>query len=58
MDSSMYAAVDLGSNSFRLSIGQHDGGKIRVLNSMREPIRLAAGWTPPATSPMKRCSGR
>ncbi|SFF86405.1 exopolyphosphatase / guanosine-5'-triphosphate,3'-diphosphate pyrophosphatase [Duganella sp. CF458] len=39
----MYAAVDLGSNSFRLSIGQHDGGKIRVLNSMREPIRLAAG---------------
>jgi exopolyphosphatase/guanosine-5'-triphosphate,3'-diphosphate pyrophosphatase len=43
MDSSMYAAVDLGSNSFRLSIGHHDGDKIRVLNSMREPIRLAAG---------------
>ncbi|MYN02165.1 Ppx/GppA family phosphatase [Pseudoduganella sp. DS3] len=39
----MYAAVDLGSNSFRLSIGQHDGDRIRVLNSMREPIRLAAG---------------
>ncbi len=39
----MYAAVDLGSNSFRLSIGQFDGEKIRVLNSMREPIRLAAG---------------
>jgi exopolyphosphatase/guanosine-5'-triphosphate,3'-diphosphate pyrophosphatase len=43
MESSMYAAVDLGSNSFRLSIGQYDGEKIRVLNSMREPIRLAAG---------------
>jgi len=39
----MYAAVDLGSNSFRLSIGQHDGETIRVLKSMREPIRLAAG---------------
>jgi exopolyphosphatase/guanosine-5'-triphosphate,3'-diphosphate pyrophosphatase len=39
----MYAAVDLGSNSFRLSIGQHDGESIRVLKSMREPIRLAAG---------------
>ncbi|HZV63554.1 MAG TPA: Ppx/GppA phosphatase family protein [Telluria sp.] len=39
----MYAAVDLGSNSFRLHIGKHDGDTIRVLKSMREPIRLAAG---------------
>jgi exopolyphosphatase/guanosine-5'-triphosphate,3'-diphosphate pyrophosphatase len=39
----MFAAVDLGSNSFRLAIGKHDGDTIRVLKSMREPIRLAAG---------------
>lgn len=39
----MFAAVDLGSNSFRLSIGQHDGETIRILKSQREPIRLAAG---------------
>ena len=39
----MYAAVDLGSNSFRLHVGQHDGESIRVVKSMREPIRLAAG---------------
>lgn len=39
----MYAAVDLGSNSFRLSIGRHDGAAIRVLKSLREPIRLGAG---------------
>ncbi len=39
----MYAAVDLGSNSFRVHIGQHDGEAIRVLKSVREPIRLAAG---------------
>lgn len=39
----MYAAVDLGSNSFRLHIGKHDGEAIRVIKSMREPIRLAAG---------------
>jgi exopolyphosphatase/guanosine-5'-triphosphate,3'-diphosphate pyrophosphatase len=39
----MYAAVDLGSNSFRLHVGRHDGEVIRVLKSMREPIRLAAG---------------
>ncbi|MES2898821.1 MAG: Ppx/GppA phosphatase family protein [Pseudomonadota bacterium] len=39
----MYAAVDLGSNSFRLHIGKHDGEAIRVIKSLREPIRLAAG---------------
>lgn len=39
----MYAAVDLGSNSFRLHVGKHDGEAIRVVKSMREPIRLAAG---------------
>ncbi|MES2263207.1 MAG: Ppx/GppA phosphatase family protein [Pseudomonadota bacterium] len=39
----MYAAVDLGSNSFRLAIGRHDGDAIRVLKTAREPIRLAAG---------------
>ncbi len=39
----MYAAVDLGSNSFRLHIGKHDGDTIRVLKSVRDPIRLAAG---------------
>lgn len=38
----MFAAVDLGSNSFRLHVGKHDGTTIRVLKSMREPIRLAA----------------
>jgi exopolyphosphatase/guanosine-5'-triphosphate,3'-diphosphate pyrophosphatase len=39
----MYAAVDLGSNSFRLHIGKHDGEAIRVVKTLRDPIRLAAG---------------
>lgn len=39
----MFAAVDLGSNSFRLHIGHHDGDAIRVIKSERDPIRLAAG---------------
>eukprot|EP01037_Dinobryon_pediforme_P027341 gene27341-30201_t len=39
----MFAAVDLGSNSFRLHIGKHDGEAIRVVKSARDPIRLAAG---------------
>ena len=39
----MYAAVDLGSNSFRLHIGKLDGGSIRIIKSARDPIRLGAG---------------
>jgi exopolyphosphatase/guanosine-5'-triphosphate,3'-diphosphate pyrophosphatase len=39
----MYAAVDLGSNSFRLHVGKYEDDAIRVVKSMREPIRLAAG---------------
>ncbi len=39
----MFAAVDLGSNSFRLHIGFHDGDAIRIVKSAREPVRLGAG---------------
>lgn len=39
----MFAAVDLGSNSFRLHIGRYEGDVIRVVKSARAPIRLAAG---------------
>jgi exopolyphosphatase/guanosine-5'-triphosphate,3'-diphosphate pyrophosphatase len=39
----MLAAVDLGSNSFRLHIGQQAGGQMRIVRTARDPIRLAAG---------------
>lgn len=39
----MFAAVDLGSNSFRLHIGQHNGEAIRIVKSARDPVRLGAG---------------
>ena len=39
----MFAAVDLGSNSFRLHIGHYDGNTMRVIKSARDPIRLGAG---------------
>ncbi len=39
----MFAAVDLGSNSFRLHIGAFDGERIRIVNSAREPVMLGAG---------------
>lgn len=39
----MFAAVDLGSNSFRLHIGRHEDGVIHIVKSAREPVRLGAG---------------
>ena len=42
----LLAAVDLGSNSFRLHLGYHDGQRMQVLHSAREPNRLAAGLDP------------
>src|SRR5690606_9097984 len=46
----LLAAVDLGSNSFRLSIGrvvQHDGAaQIYAIDRLKEHVRLAAGLGP------------
>jgi exopolyphosphatase/guanosine-5'-triphosphate,3'-diphosphate pyrophosphatase len=39
----MFAAVDLGSNSFRLHVGAYDGETIRIVKSARDQIRLGAG---------------
>jgi len=39
----MLAAIDMGSNSFRLQIGEYMDGAIRVVRTAREPNRLAAG---------------
>lgn len=39
----MFAAIDLGSNSFRMHIGSHDGEAMRVIKTARDQIRLAGG---------------
>ena len=39
------AAVDLGSNSFRLQVGRVVDEQIYPLDSMKEPVRLASGLT-------------
>ena len=41
----LIAAVDLGSNSFRLQVGRIVGNQIYPLDSIKEPVRLAAGLT-------------
>lgn len=42
---SILAAVDLGSNSFRLQIARVENDQLYMLDSLREPVRLAAGLT-------------
>ena len=39
------AAVDLGSNSFHLQVARVVGDQIYPLDSLKEPVRLAAGLT-------------
>lgn len=39
----LIAAVDLGSNSFRLQIGRVLDGQIYPLDALKEPVRLASG---------------
>ncbi len=45
MDYELVAAVDLGSNSFRLQVGRVVEDQIYPLDSLKEPVRLAAGLT-------------
>lgn len=40
------AAIDLGSNSFRLQVGRVVDDQIYTLDSLKEPVRLASGLTP------------
>ncbi len=42
---SLLAAVDLGSNSFRLQIARVEGEQFYLLDGLRESVRLAAGLT-------------
>jgi exopolyphosphatase/guanosine-5'-triphosphate,3'-diphosphate pyrophosphatase len=43
MEYEMIAAVDLGSNSFRLEVGRIEGDQIYTHDCLKEPVRLAAG---------------
>ena len=37
------AAVDLGSNSFHMIVAEVNGGRLKVVDKMREMVRLAGG---------------
>ena len=42
MDTS-YAAIDLGSNSFHMVVAEPEGDSIRIIDSLRVPVRLGSG---------------
>jgi len=39
----LYAAVDLGSNSFHMLVARREHGELRVIDRIREMVRLAGG---------------
>jgi len=41
--SDTYAAVDLGSNSFHLLVARRDHGELRVLDRIKDMVRLGGG---------------
>jgi len=41
-DSPLYAAVELGSDSFRLHVGRVEDGALTLVATLAEPVRLAA----------------
>src|SRR5574337_148135 len=45
MEHELIAAVDLGSNSFRLQVARSENGQIYPLDGLKESVRLAAGLT-------------
>ncbi|MGL4448729.1 MAG: exopolyphosphatase, partial [Shewanella sp.] len=43
MDTNYYAAVDLGSNSFHMVIAHLSNGRFRIIDRIKERVRLAEG---------------
>ncbi|ATL99261.1 exopolyphosphatase [Aeromonas sp. MR19] len=43
MDNSLYAAVDLGSNSFHMVIARLNEGRLQIVDRIKERVRLAEG---------------
>jgi exopolyphosphatase/guanosine-5'-triphosphate,3'-diphosphate pyrophosphatase len=63
-DKALLAAIDLGSNSFRLEIGRLDGGQIQRVEYIKEPVRQGGdldenrNLTPQAIERGLRCLAR
>src|SRR5262245_15623045 len=45
-DGELLAAVDLGSNSFHLVVARYEHGGLRLIDRLRDSVRLAMGLRP------------
>jgi exopolyphosphatase/guanosine-5'-triphosphate,3'-diphosphate pyrophosphatase len=45
-DGDLLAAVDLGSNSFHLMVARYEHGSLRIIDRLRDSVRLAMGLRP------------
>lgn len=45
-DGELLAAIDLGSNSFHLLVARYEHGGLRIIDRMRDSVRLAMGLRP------------
>lgn len=43
LDQKLYAAIDLGSNSFHMIIARETGGQMQIIDKHKEMVRLRAG---------------
>lgn len=39
----LYAGIDLGSNSFHMVVARHEHGQLRIIDRIKEMVRLAGG---------------
>jgi len=39
----LYAAIDLGSNSFHMVVARHEHGELRIIDRLKDMVRLAGG---------------
>ncbi|HWU51506.1 MAG TPA: exopolyphosphatase, partial [Tahibacter sp.] len=42
-DGELLAAVDLGSNSYHMVVARYQHGELRVIDRLRDSVRMAAG---------------
>ncbi|MDH5326261.1 MAG: exopolyphosphatase [Gammaproteobacteria bacterium] len=42
-DNNIYAAIDLGSNSFHMIVARYQDGQLHIVDRLREMVRLSAG---------------
>ena len=52
-DGELLAAIDLGSNSFHLLVARYEHGGLRIIDRLRDSVRLAMGVRANGSGPQR-----